>query len=131
MENIHIWASVDMQSRNAKTLGRAYTCGVSNMGRYPFDTQVRRPFGTAVRSVSSPLLLVGATMCVGNLSLKAVHYGTSQSARGSLFQLSCGTIDGELFMTLQFAEPLLTREAGQAYLRGIIDNLRAACGISS
>ncbi|CAN0265394.1 unnamed protein product [Ectocarpus sp. 6 AP-2014] len=107
MENIHIWASVDMQSRNAKTLGRAYTCGVSNMGRYPFDTQV------------------------GNLSLKAVHYGTSQSARGSLFQLSCGTIDGELFMTLQFAEPLLTREAGEAYLRGIIDNLRAACGISS
>ncbi|CAN0555750.1 unnamed protein product, partial [Ectocarpus sp. 12 AP-2014] len=92
MENIHIWASVDMQSRNPKTLGRAYTCGVSNMGRYPFDTQV------------------------GNLSLKAVHYGTSQSARGSLFQLSCGTIDGELYMTLQFAEPLVTREAGQAYL---------------
>ncbi|CAN0380200.1 unnamed protein product [Ectocarpus sp. 8 AP-2014] len=107
MENMSIWASVDIESQNAKTLGRAYTCGVSNMGRYPFDTQV------------------------GNLSLKAVHYGTSQSACGSLFQLSCGTIDGELFMTLQFAEPLVTREAGEAYLRGIIDNLRAACGISS
>lgn len=40
MENMSIWASVDIESRNAKTLGRAYTCGVSNMGRYPFETQV-------------------------------------------------------------------------------------------
>ncbi|CAN0549116.1 unnamed protein product [Ectocarpus sp. 12 AP-2014] len=44
MENMSIWASVDIESRNAKTLGRAYTCGVSNMGRYPFDTQARRSF---------------------------------------------------------------------------------------
>eukprot|EP00903_Cladosiphon_okamuranus_P009123 g8716.t1 len=105
MENMSIWASVDIESRNAKTLGRAYTCGVSNMGRYPFETQV------------------------GDLCLKAVHYGTSQSACGSLFQLSCGTVDGELFMTLQFAEPVVTRPLAQAYLRGIADNLRAACGI--
>lgn len=41
MENMSIWASLDIESRNAKTLGRAYTCGVSNMGRYPFETQVR------------------------------------------------------------------------------------------
>lgn len=67
---------------------------------------------------------------MGDLSLKAVHYGTSQSGCGSLFQLSCGTVDGELFMTLQFAEPVVTRPAAQAYLRGIADNLRAACGIS-
>lgn len=40
MENMSIWASLDIESRNAKTLGRAYTCGVSNMGRYPFETQV-------------------------------------------------------------------------------------------
>lgn len=60
MENMSIWASLDIESRNAKTLGRAYTCGVSNMGRYPFETQVRpfvlimRPnvgFATAVRHV--------------------------------------------------------------------------------
>lgn len=42
MENMSIWASLDIESRNAKTLGRAYTCGVSNMGRYPFETQVTR-----------------------------------------------------------------------------------------
>lgn len=40
MENMSIWASLDIESRNPKTLGRAYTCGVSNMGRYPFETQV-------------------------------------------------------------------------------------------
>ncbi len=40
MENMSIWASLEIESRNAKTLGRAYTCGVSNMGRYPFETQV-------------------------------------------------------------------------------------------
>lgn len=66
---------------------------------------------------------------MGDLSLKAVHYGTSQSGCGSLFQLSCGTVDGELFMTLQFAEPVVARPAAQAYLQGIADNLRAACGI--
>lgn len=83
---------------------------------------------------SSPLfLLVPAPLLlkkVGDLSLKAVHYGTSQSACGSLFQLSCGTVGEELFMTLQFAEPVVTRPVAQAYLRGIADNLRAACGIS-
>lgn len=66
---------------------------------------------------------------VGDLSLQAVHYGTSQSACGSLFQLSCGTVDGELFMTLQFAEPVVPRPTAQAYLQGIIDNLRAGCEI--
>lgn len=40
MENMSIWASLEIESRNAKTLGRAYTCGVSNMGRYPFETEV-------------------------------------------------------------------------------------------
>lgn len=67
---------------------------------------------------------------VGDLSLKAVHYGTSQSACGSLFQLSCGTVGGELFMTLQFADPVVTRSAAKAYLEGIVTNLRAACGIA-
>lgn len=67
---------------------------------------------------------------VGDLSLKAVHYGTSQSACGSLFQLSCGTIDGELFMTLQFADPVVKRSAAKAYLNGIATSLRAACDIA-
>ena len=40
MDNMSIWASLEIESRNPKTLGRAYTCGVSNMGRYPFETQV-------------------------------------------------------------------------------------------
>lgn len=41
MESMDIWASVNIESRNPKSLGRAYTCGVSNMGRYPFETQVQ------------------------------------------------------------------------------------------
>lgn len=68
-------------------------------------------------------------MQVGDLSLKAVHYGTSQSACGSLFQLSCGTVDDELFMTLQFADPVVTRTMAKAYLKGVVDNLMAGCGI--
>lgn len=58
-----------------------------------------------------------------------MHYGTSQSACGSLFQLSCGTVDGELFMTLQFAEPVVSRAMAKAYLEGIAQNLRAGCGL--
>ncbi|CAM9715999.1 unnamed protein product [Ascophyllum nodosum] len=105
MDNMSIWASLEIESRNPKTLGRAYTCGVSNMGRYPFETQV------------------------GDLSLKAIHYGTSQSACGSLFQLSCGTVDGELFMTLQFAEPIVSRSMAKEFLQGVARNLRAGCSI--
>lgn len=83
--------------------------------------------------MSVPLRLLVAkclTTQVGDLSLKAVHYGTSQSACGSLFQLSCGTVEGELFMTLQFADPVVTRLKAKAYLQGIVANLRAACDIA-
>ena len=66
---------------------------------------------------------------VGDLSLKAIHYGTSQSACGSLFQLSCGTVDGELFMTLQFAEPIVSRSMAKEFLQGVARNLRAGCSI--
>lgn len=66
---------------------------------------------------------------VGNLSLKRLHYGTSHSACGSLFQLSCGTVDGELFMTLQFAEPIVSRSMAKAFLEAVAKNLRAGCGI--
>lgn len=105
MESMDIWASVNIESRNPKSLGRAYTCGLSNMGRYPFETQV------------------------GGLHLKAVHYGTSQSGCGSLFQLSCGTVEGKMLMTLQFAQPVISRTMAQAYLLGITKCLRAGCGI--
>lgn len=67
---------------------------------------------------------------VGGLSLKAVHYGTSQSACGSLFQLSCGTVDGDLYMTLQFPHPVVSRPMARAYLKGVADCLRAGCGVT-
>ncbi|CAM9221399.1 unnamed protein product [Choristocarpus tenellus] len=96
MENMDIWASLDIESRNVKTLGRAYTVGVSNMGRYPYDTQV------------------------GGLSLEAVHYATSHASCGSLYQVSCGTVAGSLCMTGQFAEPVVNREAAQDFMRSVV-----------
>ncbi|CAM9774268.1 unnamed protein product [Chrysoparadoxa australica] len=103
MNNMDIWESVNIESRNTKTLGRAYTCGLSNMGRFPYDTEV------------------------GPFRLEKVHYATSHARCGSLFQLSCGTVDDKLCMTCQVAEPVVTREAALQYLNLLIESLKATC----
>ncbi|CAM9503923.1 unnamed protein product [Discosporangium mesarthrocarpum] len=100
MESMDIWASLNIESRNAKTLGRAYTVGVSNMGRYPFSTEV------------------------GGLDLEAVHFATRHATCGSLYQLSCGTVRGGLCMTGQFAEPVVDRPMAKEFMRSVVACLR-------
>ncbi|KAG5192997.1 hypothetical protein JKP88DRAFT_291596 [Tribonema minus] len=102
MRAIEIGDVCEREARRPATLGRAYTCGVSNMGRY-------------------------AHAATTGARVAALHYATSHSPWGSLYQLSCGTVGGRLCMTFQFAEPIVGRAMGAAFADALVAVLRAAC----
>ncbi len=89
---------VEKEAENAKTLGRAYTCGVSNMGVFPGPRD-------------------GA---YGPHRLAGLHYATSSSLTGTLYQLSCGTAGGALCLTLHFASPLVDRATAGAFADALV-----------
>jgi hypothetical protein len=51
----------------------------------------------------------------GPLRLDGIHYATSHSLTGSLYQLSCGTVGGDLFLTLHFPWPIVTRQTAAVF----------------
>lgn len=103
MKQMDLWESCARMGRNPDTLGRAYSCGLSNMGPYPFETTI------------------------GPVKLDSVFYGTSQTLCGSLFQVSCGSVGGKLCLNFQGMSPLLSREEAKDYLTQVIECLRYAC----
>jgi len=86
-----------LEALNPKTLGRLYASGLSNMGLYKHKTDY------------------------GQISLKSLNYAVSQKVTGMLYQLSCGTINGNLFCTFQFAEPIVSRIDGEQYASQAIE----------
>mmetsp|Transcript_5640 Transcript_5640/g.8481 ORF Transcript_5640/g.8481 Transcript_5640/m.8481 type:complete len:629 (-) Transcript_5640:247-2133(-) len=100
MKSIEIGEVCELEARREETLGRAYTCGVSNMGKYPYS---------------------GTEKYVG-----AIHYATSHSPWGSLYQLSCGTVGGKLSLTFQFVEPIVSREMGREFVESFMGCLEKA-----
>ena len=81
------------------SLGRGFSCGVSNMGLVTFDSDERD-------SVTS------------GLQVNSAFYATSHSRNGVLCQLSCLTVpseEGGLCGCLQFTRPLITSEEGMRF----------------
>ena len=91
---------VELDAKSSASLGRGYSCGVSNMGLVQFDSgiQVRQAF-----------------------------YGTSHARNGVLCQLSCMTTGPpgkeQFFGTLQFTDPIITRGQGAAIRQALCDLL--------
>jgi len=79
-----------MAAADPSALGREYSCGVSNVG-------------------VADILPLNSIDINDELRPKEVYYGTSHARNGVLCQLSCQTMNGELFGCLQFPEPILTR----------------------
>lgn len=102
MRSVEINDVVEKEADNPATAGRAYTCGVSNMGVFS-----------------------GQGM-YGPRRLHAVHYATSHSLTGSLYQLSCGTVGGQLCMTMHFCEPIVGRDTAAAFADSYVKLLHAA-----
>ena len=92
MRLIPILQAVEMDAGNPETLGRGYTCGVSNVGVVDF--------------------LVGDTNkgAGERLAVEAVYYGTSHARNGVLLQLSCQTVKNRLCGCLQFPYPIVSEE---------------------
>jgi len=105
MKKIEIGDVMEVEAHNPNSLGRAYTCGLSNMGCYD---------ASGVQADS-------------RVSVKGIHFATNHAPWGTLYQLSCGTVDGDLCMTFQFAEPLVDRAMAKAYSDTLIGCLEAAC----
>jgi hypothetical protein len=112
MRSIEIGDVCEREAARPATLGRAYTCGVSNMGRYPYSS-------SSSSSSQEPA------------AVEAIHYATSHSPWGSLYQLSCGTVNDRLCLTFQFAEPIVERAMGAAFADSMVACLQAACCSSS
>ena len=83
---VDILQAVEIEARNPASLGRGYSCGVSNMGVVSLD-------GSSSQNVAAPV---------------AGFYATSHGRNGVLAQLSCMTINGRLNGCLQFTDPIVS-----------------------
>jgi len=91
MNYVDIREIMKLEAVNPKTLGRLYSTGLSNMGVFKYQTNYAQ------------------------VLLKSLHYATSHTVTGILYQLSCGTINGDLFCTFQFTEPITSRNDGEKF----------------
>ena len=114
MQMIELNDVVEKEAENAKTFGRAYTCGVSNMG-------VFSPSSTTASSSSSSS---SSSTTYGPYRLSGIHYATSHSLTGSLYQVSCGTVDGALCLTHHYAWPIVERETAISFADSYLQLLK-------
>ena len=98
---------VEADAKSSRSLGRGFSCGVSNMGLAKFP-QVPRPQGSS-GDKSNP---GGGDN--SDLKVEQVYYGTSHARNGVLCQLSCMSVQSDnsspFYGTLQFTKPLISRE---------------------
>lgn len=99
MRYAEVLAIVDADAASA-TLGRGFSCGVSNVGVCDFPAYLPQ---------SSE-----------GVSVEGVYYGTSHARNGVLCQLSCETVKstGSLCGCLQMTSPILSREDQAAFEDG-------------
>jgi hypothetical protein len=99
MQYLDILRVVEMDASNANTMGRGFSCGVSNMGIVKLNNA-----NTTISNSNS-----------NDIYVKAGYYGTSHSRNGVLCQLSCMTINNSLQGCLQFTHPLMSYDEADAF----------------
>lgn len=134
MQTLELNEVVEKEAENPKTLGRAYTCGVSNMGVFEDGMGGGRRRGSNRSSNGSrgmdedfSLSSSAFSSCLpsyGSLRLHGIHYATSHSLTGSLYQLSCGTVNGALCLTFHYPWPLVDREMANRFADRVVQILR-------
>lgn len=103
MKYANVLQVVELDAKSQDSLGRGYSCGVSNMG------------------------LVSFALGEDKINVREAFYGTSHARNGVLCQLSCMTTGAqgkeELCGALQFTDPLITRDQGAEIRRALCDIL--------
>jgi hypothetical protein len=95
MQLVDILQAVEIDARSTSTLGRGFSCGVSNVGK------------VEINDVDHSRLL----------QLKEVYYGTSHSRNGVLCQLSSITIEDTFCGCLQFTEPIISKKEAELLVK--------------
>ena len=93
---------VELGSQDRATLGRAYSAGISNVGRYAHPARY------------------------ADLSLRHVFFGISQTVSAPAISASAVTVDGTLCITLQYATPIWPQDKAEAYADGLVRVLELA-----
>eukprot|EP00617_Octactis_speculum_P009830 CAMPEP_0185780014 /NCGR_PEP_ID=MMETSP1174-20130828/97722_1 /TAXON_ID=35687 /ORGANISM="Dictyocha speculum, Strain CCMP1381" /LENGTH=413 /DNA_ID=CAMNT_0028469381 /DNA_START=40 /DNA_END=1281 /DNA_ORIENTATION=- len=106
---------VELNADSPLSLGRAYSCGVSNAGVYPWPSS----------HSSSYIDPASDTKRVRSAELTSVLYATSHVHAGSLFQMSCVTLEGVLHICLNTVRPLVPDAAADIYLASFVNTLEA------
>uniref|UniRef100_A0A7S1UC64 Choline/carnitine acyltransferase domain-containing protein n=1 Tax=Phaeomonas parva TaxID=124430 RepID=A0A7S1UC64_9STRA len=89
-------------STNLASLGRGYSAGVSNTGVFRARASVDSAF-----------------------QIRRVHYATSHTHTGCLFQLSAVTVDNNFCLTFQTPTPLLREEEAAYFVDNTVQRLRS------
>ena len=115
MQYADILSVVEAEARNPDTLGRGYTCGVSNVGVFTLAAAAATTHDAGGKK--APLRAV------------AGYYGTSHARSGVYCLLSSVTVDGALCGCLQFTAPLTAPAEAAAFRVGVTALLRAAAAV--
>lgn len=147
MQTIELNDVVEKEAENPQTFGRAYTCGVSNMGIFDGTGRSRvlaegpnsdgsasvharcqngedRESGERMRVIEASTPSAVPTAAYGPMRLRGIYYATSHSLTGSLYQLSCGTVDGALCLTFHFPWPLVPRSMARCFANRVLQILQ-------
>ena len=93
---------VELGAQDKTTLGRAYSCASSNVGRWAHPT------------------------VYGDLSLEGVHFGISQSVSAPAISVSSVTVKGSLCLTVNYCTPLWDQQEADAFVEGLVAALELA-----
>jgi hypothetical protein len=114
MQYADILTIVEAEARNPDTLGRGYTCGVSNVGLAKLPTPPAAP------SSSGRGFLLGGKQSTAAVRPVAAYYGTSHARNGVYCLLSTITVDDVFCGCLQFTNPLTTTDEAAAFKKGLL-----------
>jgi hypothetical protein len=131
---IDILKAVEIDANNKQSLGRGFTCGVSNMGVVSFDSNDNDHIKHSHQHQhdhghNQPPPSPNSHPCDHDnnnnndnkknkaiVSIESGYYGTSHSRNGVLCQLSTMTINDQLYGCIQFTHPLVTDDVADYFI---------------
>lgn len=118
---IDILKAVEIDANNKQSLGRGFTCGVSNMGVVRFDSDDNDHIKHSHQHQhdhghNQPPDNNNNNKNQAIVSIESGYYGTSHSRNGVLCQLSTMTINDQLYGCIQFTHPLVTDDDAEYFI---------------
>jgi hypothetical protein len=118
---------VYLSSQSQDTKGRAYSAGITNVGIY--DKQ------SAFSDSSNDQNDVDDKRMIqnqhGRYKVEQVFYATPHTQSGCLFPVSCLTVNGELQLTFNPVEPIISKEVSSSFADAFVELLETISGVET